>query len=114
MASNPPSSTSGSTLAADRPKCAVQVGAGTVGVDEHDALAELREVHGEVDRDEALADAPAPAAHGDEAADGLDPEVGRELARSCVAQGACGVMRARRNRPKMRAPSSGARNGLTT
>ena len=50
-----------------RPKCAWRFEPAGVGVDEDDALAELREVHGEVDRDEALAHAAAPAADRDEA-----------------------------------------------
>ena len=45
----------------------VQVRAAGVGVDEDDRLAELREVDRQVDRDEALAHAAAPAADGDEA-----------------------------------------------
>ena len=49
----------------------VQVRAAGVGVDEHDGLAELREVDRQVDRDEALADAAAPAADRDEAARAL-------------------------------------------
>ena len=53
----------------------VQVRPAGVGVDEHDGLAELREVDGEVRRDEALADAPATAADGDEAADALHAEL---------------------------------------
>ena len=57
------------------PKCACRFEPGGVGVDEDDALAELREVDGEVHRDEALADAAAAAADGDEAADALHPEL---------------------------------------
>ena len=45
----------------------VQVGAARVGVDEDDRLAELGEVDGEVDGDEALAHAAAAGAHRDEA-----------------------------------------------
>ncbi len=90
-------------------------------LDQHDALAELREVHGEVHRDEALADSAPTSADGDEAPDALHAEVARGVvtpASRCAPVLAHGlvaaVIRARRSSPKTRAPSSGARNGFTT
>ena len=59
-------STSGSARAAVSPKCACRFEPAGVGVDEDDALAELREVDGEVHGDEALADAAAARADRDD------------------------------------------------
>ena len=46
----------------------VQVGAAEIGVDEHDALAQLRQVDGQVGREQRLADAALAATDGDDAA----------------------------------------------
>ena len=116
------------------PELRVHVRARRIAVDERDALAELREVDGEVLRDEALADAAASAADGEKPprstyafqvieldrrrrkavrhGDAASPAA---RARPLAPPGATEpsrASRARRSRPKMRAPSSGARNGF--